>query len=107
MHKRELMDMANAFYPDGHLSFYYDEDGNFRDDPHGGDSLARFVVSELDNIFEVGQTYRIEPKEATIAEAVKLIHTAMGDLLSVLAGLDGAMNWRGLQWDEAGWSKRS
>lgn len=96
MYKKDLMDMANRFYPDGHLSQYYDDKGDFMDNPDGGDTLAKFIVLELDNLFGVGEHYRGEADAEVLREASQLIHTAIGDLLSVLAGFDGIINWRGL-----------
>ena len=92
MTKGELIDRANAFYPDQHLPEYMGLDGDFFDNPDGGDSLARFIVSELTQAVDFDQ-----PDETVIAQAKKYMHTALGDILAVLAGLDDLVYWRGLE----------
>lgn len=90
MKKLELLRRANRFYPDGALETYFDQEGNLVPDEAGGDGLARFIVTELTEAVDFSQ-----PSIIILDEAKKCIHTAMGDLLSVLAGLDDCVNWRG------------
>ena len=89
MKKAELMARANRFYPDGHLSEYFDKEGEFVDNPDGGDGLARFIVSELNEAVDYEQT-----DEVIIAQATRAMHRAMDEICSVIAGLDGLVNWR-------------
>lgn len=91
MTKREFMDRANRFYPDGFLQEYYDEKGDYVPKTHGGDGLANFIVAELDDCFDAEVT-----EEKQLNKAKGLMHTALGDILAVVAGLDDNVNWRGL-----------
>lgn|GEM_PF-2542616 len=92
MDKLELLRRANRFYPDGALETYFDQEGDFVPDEAGGDGLARFIVAELTEAMDFSQ-----PDPFVLSEAKQCIHTAIGDLLSVLAGLDDCVNWRGLE----------
>ena len=88
----ELMQEANTFYPDGCLEHYFDTEGLFKEAEHGGDSLARYIVIDLSETFDSDAT-----DDEQLHEAKMLLHTALGDILSVLAGLDGTICWRGLR----------
>ena len=52
----DLLNKANGGYPDGYLTEYYnDETGEFN--PHGrGDTLAQFIVTELEETFSSEQS---------------------------------------------------
>lgn len=89
MRRAELIALANRFFPDGQLAEYHDEEGNFVDNPHGGDSIARFVVIELNEAVDLEQ-----PDEVALSQAKGAIHRGIDDLCAVLAGLDGLVNWR-------------
>lgn len=89
MTPKELIELANTFYSDGVLTAYITEDGEFYDNPKGGDTLARFIVSELLESVDFDQ-----PEEAILREARECMHRAMDDICSVLAGLDGLVVWR-------------
>jgi len=91
MTKAELLALANRFYPDGQLSEYHDDEGNFVDNPRGGDGLARFIVSELNEAVDYEQ-----PDDKVLSEAKAAIHRSIDDLCAVLAGLDDLVNWRNL-----------
>ena len=91
MEKKELMDRANRFYPDGFLQEYLDEQGDYCPKTHGGDGLANFIASELDETFDSDAS-----DEDQLSEAKRVMHTALGDILAVIAGLDDCVNWRGL-----------
>ncbi len=43
--RKQILDAANKYYPDGYLANYYDEAGQQRQ--ASGDTLAEFIVSEL------------------------------------------------------------
>ena len=88
MTQKEMLDMANRFYPDGFLENYYDAEGNFVDPPTGGDGLAKFIVGELLTV-----TDGDDP--AILENAKTAMHRAMDDICAVLAGLDGLVSWRG------------
>ena len=89
MTKAELLALANRFYPDSQLEQYHDEEGDFVDNPHGGDGLARFIVIELNEAVDYDQ-----PDETALTQARTAMHRATDDICSVLAGLDGLVNWR-------------
>lgn len=79
----ELMEKANSLYPDGQLSEYYDGTGKFKDNPHGGDGLARFIVAEL------SETYTPETPDASqLEEAVRVLVRARNDIDAVIAALE-------------------
>lgn len=79
----ELMEKANRLYPDGQLAEYYDKDGKFWNNPHGGDGLARFIVVELN------ETYDPDISDAKqLAEAVHVLVRAHNDLDAVIAALE-------------------
>lgn len=60
-----ILDRANSRYPDNFLSEYYDKDGNYY--PGSGDSLARFIVSEIIDTFDPKASDQSQLEQAAIA----------------------------------------
>ena len=57
MTKSELIKKLNESYPDGFLEFYWDmKTGGVRNAGAGGDTLALFVVREIESVWEDGAT---------------------------------------------------
>ena len=78
----DLLNLANSKYPDGFLSEYYDEQGQLKDG--SGDTLAKFIVSEIQD------TYNQEASDAEqVAEAARVLETARRELRGVIEVLEG------------------
>jgi|LauGreDrversion4_2_1035121.scaffolds.fasta_scaffold1851786_2 hypothetical protein len=75
MTKLELMRMANEGYPDGMLSEYYDDHGNYVANDGAGDGLAALVVAELSETFDENAK-----DETQVDEAVRVLKRAQRDL---------------------------
>lgn len=77
----ELLAVANEGYPDHYLGDFHTPEGKFN--PGGtGDTLARFVVSELIETFEGG-----EDDEGQLESAIFHMEAAVEDIESVIAAL--------------------
>lgn len=77
----DLMNMANKGYDDGFLAAYFDQEtGGFVDNPEGGDTLARFIVIELNETFSEG-----DDNDSQIAAAGQALENAQRDLEGVIA----------------------
>lgn len=80
----ELLNKANRLYPDGHLATYYDaRNGDFVDNPRGGDGLARFIVIELRETFDADAD-----DNKQLEEAVRNLIRARNDIDAVIASLE-------------------
>lgn len=83
----ELLNRANSGYPDGFLSEYYDESGNYY--PGSGDCLARFIVSEIIDTFNPKASDDDQLRQAAMA-----LRHAIYDIEAVMDSLyyedDGA-----------------
>ena len=79
---KELLDLANAAYPDGQLAEYYDVNGNFVDNKHGGDGLARFIVVEITETYDAKAS-----KTRQVEEAMRVMARARDDIEEVLREL--------------------
>jgi hypothetical protein len=80
MKRVDLMKAANRYYPDGYLSFYFDEDGNVVDGE--GDSLAKFIV------IEIYETYDEKASdEKQVAQAIHVLKNGIRDLEDAIAGI--------------------
>lgn len=78
-----LLESANRAYPDGQLSWYFDEkSGTPIRNPDGGDTLALFVVLELAETFDEDAD-----RAAQLGEAIRLMERAVSDLQGVVAEL--------------------
>ncbi|KXA93643.1 hypothetical protein AKJ64_00255 [candidate division MSBL1 archaeon SCGC-AAA259E17] len=82
MELKELLDVANEEYPDGCLKNYYDDKGDFIDDVHEGDTLARFIVIEIIETYAPG-----ESDEEQLDTAVKAMKKAKTDIKGVIRSL--------------------
>jgi hypothetical protein len=82
MTKLELMRAANEGYPDGLLSEYYNDNGDFVRDNNGGDGLAAFIVAELSDTFDPAATDRDQ-----IEEALRVLDRAQRDLMDTANAL--------------------
>lgn len=82
MNIKELLDKAGTDYNVSRLETYYDEQGNFIDNPVGGDTLARFIVLELIETFDTEAT-----DEDQILEAIRVMENARGDIQNVINAL--------------------
>lgn len=81
MTQLELLEAANAGYPDAYLAVYYDEKtGESREG--SGDTLAEFIVSELTETFN-----RRESAQDQIAEAVRVMEVARDNISGVIRAL--------------------
>jgi hypothetical protein len=89
MTKLELMRVASKGYPDGMLSEYYDDKGNYTPQSDAGDGLAKFVVAELSETFDPGAT-----DAAQIKEAVRVLVRAEQDLQDTIVALRGGLTCR-------------
>lgn len=84
MTKLEVMQVANRGYPDGALSEYYNDNGDFVKNGVGsGDALAEYVVSELDCVFEP-----TDPPARQLAEALRAMRRSARDLQDVINALE-------------------
>jgi hypothetical protein len=77
----ELLNLANEAYPDGFLAKYYDAKTGERQ-PGSGDSLARFIVAEISETFNVDA-----PRPAQLREARIALGHAIDNLESVIEAL--------------------
>lgn len=77
----ELLNKANSVYPDSYLDFYYDITTGDPVDGKG-DTLAEFIVRELQDVFEDGQC-----REELISESVKAMESAAATLSRVADAL--------------------
>ena len=79
----DLLNRANNGYDDGYLENYFDsQTGEFVQGK--GDTLAEFIVIELQETFEPKA-----PDEAQIDEAVRVMDMARRDIESVIQSLQG------------------
>jgi hypothetical protein len=76
-----LLNLANEAYPDGFLAEYYDAKTGERQQG-GGDSLARFIVTELSKTFDSGAA-----RAAQLQEARNALNHAVDDLERVIEAL--------------------
>jgi hypothetical protein len=81
----ELLNLANAAYPDGDLANYYDEETGKRKDG-SGDGLAQFVVLELSETFTPN-----DDSVDQLENAAERIRTAIADLEAVATKLENAV----------------
>jgi len=77
----ELIHRAAAVYPDAQLLAYWDGERVVHN-PAGDDTLAEFIVRELCATFDAQAD---TPEQ--IAEALRVLRKAVGDLESVIAGV--------------------
>lgn len=79
----ELLEAANRSYPDGQLSWYFDETtGEPIHNPDGGDTLALFIV------FELAETFDEDADRATqLGEAIRVMERAASDVNGVVEEL--------------------
>ena len=89
MKMTDILKRANRFYPDGDLALYWDENGDFVDNPDGGDSLARAIVSCLTEDWAGDITEENAGEIIQIAGAKVVIIDMIANLSAVLAGLEG------------------
>lgn len=81
MTKKELQDMAAKGYPDEFTRVYYDDNGEFTGYAPG-DSLAMFVVIQID------ETYDEEAEDTEqISQAVHVLQNGIRDLESTIRAL--------------------
>lgn len=74
----EILDIANAAYPDEFLGNYYNlETGEF-DGNGSGDTLAEFIVRELIETYVESDT-----DSEQLAEAIRVIKRGMENLLKI------------------------
>jgi hypothetical protein len=66
---KELLDLANTAYDSAYLEVYYDQNGNYRQGK--GDTLAEFIVLELQETFDPKAT-----KKKQLQEAARVIENA-------------------------------
>ena len=70
-----VMQAANKYYPDQFLENYYDKAGVFVAS-NAGDTLAQFIVSELNDA------------EGYVEEAIRVLERARRDLEGAIKGLE-------------------
>ena len=80
----ELLSIANKAYPDEYLSNYYNPDTGAKV-KGSGDGLAEFIVIELIETFEMRA-----PREEQKDTAIRVMHSAVRQLKSVVAALEDA-----------------
>lgn len=87
MRLKDLLDLANAAYPDHMLAdFYKDADGTVVLNEQGfGDTLAKFVVNELIQTFEPDS-----PTTVQLDEAIRAMEVAQSELGAVIAAFERA-----------------
>lgn len=79
----QLLEAANSVYPDGQLSWYFDETtGAPINNPDGGDTLALFIVLELAETFD-----KNAERAAQLGEAIRVMERAASDVNGVVAAL--------------------
>jgi hypothetical protein len=79
----QLLEAANRVYPDGQLSWYFDEaTGESIRNPDGGDTLALFIVLELAETFDNDAERTVQ-----LGEAIRVMERAASELNGVVAEL--------------------
>jgi hypothetical protein len=78
----QLIDKANKGYPDGYLVVYWDFVHECVNEKGEGDTLALFIVRELQDTFD-----RSASDEAQVEEAVRCLRAAQQDLETAVGGL--------------------
>lgn len=76
----ELIDIADGAYDDGLVRQYFEDP-----DENHGDTLAEFVVHEISDTFDPDL-----PREKQIAEAIRLMTSAIRQLQDVVSALEEA-----------------
>lgn len=84
MKLEELMAIVDKGYGDGNLLEYFNKSQKERD--NGGDTLALFIVREIEDTFEPTMT-----DSAQLDEAVIAIDNAVDQLMDVRFALDTAI----------------
>jgi hypothetical protein len=77
----EVLNVANKGYPDGGLTRYFDPETGEPVDRYG-DALAKFVVIEISETYEEG-----ESDVDNLSRAKQVIRTAQGELEQVIEAL--------------------
>ena len=79
-----ILNKANEGYPDYYLAYFYDErTGELKSGPgSSGDTLAKFIVSEISETYEASNS-----DDEQINEAVKVMETATEELRGVVQEL--------------------
>ena len=77
---KELIAIADAAYDDGLVQEYFED----RDGQHG-DTLAKFIAMELEDTFDPNL-----PQEKQIAEAIRVMNSAISQLIGVVNALEEA-----------------
>jgi hypothetical protein len=85
MTKTELLRIADRVYPDGLLWLYYMEP-----DAGHGDTLAKFIASELAETFDEHELPDVSPKVA-LRHAIAAMRAARCDILVVERALSDAL----------------
>ena len=78
----ELLDAANKHYSDGFIAEYFDPATGMRKVDASGDSVAGFIVNEINELF--AEEYS---REEQIAVAVGALERAQNDIQSAIEGL--------------------
>ena len=87
MKLNEIIKIANEGYPDGYLAVYWDFKNECILDKEGGDTLALFIVRELQDTYDPKLNDKQQLSEARIA-----IDNAIDSLMDVGDQLDLAMD---------------
>lgn len=83
MSLKNLLDTANDAYPDHDLEWYYDDHGRKAEpSQYNEDGLARFIVREIQDVYDRNATDQVNQ-----AEAVRAIQTGIEQLQAVLNAL--------------------
>jgi uncharacterized protein YajQ (UPF0234 family) len=82
---KQLLDIANAEYPDEFLTEYYDEEGRF-DNTVSGHSLGKFIVHELIETFDAELS-----SEVQLEEAIRVMNRGIDDIQAVINTLTSAL----------------
>jgi hypothetical protein len=82
----ELLSIASAGYPDEYLRVYYHADTGEFDETGGGDTLAAFIVREIQQSFDAALA-----KSEQLQEVGRLLRNAILQIEGVIASIDGAI----------------